>query len=310
MSLQTLLNKGYCTDSAIFGTALDFCPFDIKRLKIIWRHPLGFKYPNNFEFTKENIQKLVQKGKIIPLYKTKNTTWVTPENAAQTFEGGDKKGTDKMPYEFTTNFTNGYQYHVALNSLEKAGVHSFTFIDIDDTIWVEGTEDGGAKGIDCEYLSVEPYNPQGQNAAGTMVKVQLASRIAIDEKLKALLSKSYAFSPETIKGVSDVVLTLTAPVNATNILVINAKQLKDQHLVEQSGLDQSDIQIQVGGVTVPGTLAYTAPGVYTFTRTTGNWATGNVITTKLYDSTEIANIIVLDDTMLRSNVAQTIAVPA
>ena len=306
-TFQDLINVGYCSESGIGGTGLGYCPFDIKRLKAIWRHPLNFKYPDAFDFTKANIQVLVQEGKIIPLYKTKNTTWNTPENGVQTFEGGDKVVTDRFPYEFSTNFTNGKQYHTVLAQLSNAGFHSFTLIDEDDNIILIKEEDGTLRAINCEFFNVGAYMPQGNDSAMVKVDIQLNDRKAIDYKLSFLKSESYDFAPEEITGVVDLQLKLTAPVSTVNALKFTATQVKDGHSAIQMGLLTGDIKVQEAGVTVPGALAV-VNNEYVFTRTTGLFTLAAVVTVETYDTVVASSIINVNDVMIRAAKATTIVV--
>jgi hypothetical protein len=313
-TLQDTVNIGYCNESGISGTGLGYCPFDVKRLKAIWRFPMNFKFPANFDNTKANVQKLVQEGKLTPIYKTKNTAWNTPENGVQTFEGGDKVVTDKLPYELSTTFTNGYQYHQTLVKLAQAGSHSFVFVDEDDNLVLIKEEDGTLRGVRSEFFNVGPYMPQGNDSAMTKVEIQLNDRKAIDNRLAFIKSESYTYSPEEITGIVDLQLSPIAPSAATTpgVLRFKANQVKDGHSAIQLGLDNSDIKVtEKIGVALPVTIAGTLAVVgedYVFTRTVGAFTIGSIVSLETYDTIVASSVINVNDTMVRAIKVTTVTV--
>lgn len=304
--IESIVNLGYCSESNFQGTATNYCIFDIKRLKKLWRFPLNFKFEAGFEFTLANLQELEQQGKLVPIYTLKDAQFTTAENGVQTFGGGDKKLIEKMPFEIEAMLTNGVQGYQAVISIEKATYHSFVLVDAEDTIWVAEDKTGLIGAINSEFMQVLPYTGAGSESASYKINFQL-DRLTIDTRLKAIKADSFDFATDDIKGVDDITLTLTAPINGGSTVTFTAKRTKDGHNVEQGGLVVGDFLLTSAGSTIAGTLAY-ANGVYTFTRTTGTWATGNIITLKTWDDTLGVQIINVDSQMIKSNVATTVAV--
>jgi len=304
--IESIVNLGYCSESNFQGTATNYCIFDIKRLKKLWRFPLNFKFEAGFEFTLANLQELEQQGKLVPIYTLKDAQFTTAENGVQTFGGGDKKLIEKMPFEIEAMLTNGVQGYQAVISIEKATYHSFVLVDAEDTIWVAEDKTGLIGAINSEFMQVLPYTGAGSESASYKINFQL-DRLTIDTRLKAIKADSFDFATDDITGVDDITLTLTAPINGGSTVTFTAKRTKDGHNVEQGGLVVGDFLLTSAGSTIAGTLAY-ANGVYTFTRTTGTWATGNIITLKTWDSTLGVQIINVDGQMIKSNVATTVAV--
>ena len=304
--IESIVNLGYCSESNFQGTDTAYCIFDIKRLKKAWRHPLNFKFPADFGFTLANLQELEQQGKLVPIYTLKDAQFTTAENGVQTFGGGDKKLIEKMPIEIEAMLTNGIQGYQALISIEKATYHSFTLIDVEDTIWVVENSDGRIGAINSEFMQVLPYSGAGSESASYKMNFQL-DRLAFDNRLRAIKADSFDFATDDIKGVDDITLTLTAPSNGGSTVTFTAKRTKDGHNVEQGGLVVGDFLLTSAGSTIAGTLAY-ANGVYTFTRSSGTWATGNTITLKTWDSTLSVQIINVDGQMIKSNIATTVVV--
>ena len=304
--IESIVNLGYCSESNFQGTATNYCIFDIKRLKKLWRFPLNFKFEAGFDFTLVNLQELEQQGKLVPIYTLKDAQFTTAENGVQTFGGGDKKLIEKMPFEIEAMLTNGVQGYQAVISIEKAGYHSFIMVDVEDTIWAQESSDGRIGAINSEFMQVLPYTGAGSESASYKINFQL-DRLTIDTRLKAIKADSFDFATDDITGVDDITLTLTAPINGGSTVTFTAKRTKDGHNVEQGGLVVGDFLLTSAGSTIAGTLAY-ANGVYTFTRSSGTWATGNIITLKTWDSTLSVQIINVDGQMIKSNVATTVAV--
>ena len=304
--IESIVNLGYCSESNFQGTATNYCIFDIKRLKKLWRFPLNFKFEAGFDFTLVNLQELEQQGKLVPIYTLKDAQFTTAENGVQTFGGGDKKLIEKMPFEIEAMLTNGVQGYQAVISIEKAGYHSFIMVDVEDTIWAQESSDGRIGAINSEFMQVLPYTGAGSESASYKINFQL-DRLTIDTRLKAIKADSFDFATDDITGVDDITLTLTAPINGGSTVTFTAKRTKDGHNVEQGGLVVGDFLLTSAGSTIAGTLAY-ANGVYTFTRSPGTWATGNIITLKTWDSTLSVQIINVDGQMIKSNVATTVAV--
>ncbi len=304
--IESIVNVGYCSESNFQGTATNYCIFDIKRLKKLWRFPLNFKFEAGFELTLANLQELEQQGKLVPIYTLKDAQFTTAENGVQTFGGGDKKLIEKMPFEVEAMLTNGIQGYQAVISIEKATYHSFILVDVEDTIWVQEGSDGRIGAINSEFMQVMPYTGAGSESASYKINFQL-DRLTIDTRLKAIKADSFDFSTDDIKGVDDITLTLTAPVNGGNTATFRAKRTKDGHNVEQGGLINTDFLVTSNGTAVPGTLAY-SNGVYTFTRTSGTWSTGQTVALKTWDSSLSVQIINVDGQMMKSNIATTVVV--
>lgn len=302
--IENIVNLGYCSESNFQGTATNYCIFDIKRLKKLWRFPLNFKFDAGFEFTLANLQELEQQGKLVPIYTLKDAQFTTPENGVQTFGGGDKKLIEKMPIEIEAMLTNGTQGYQALISIEKATYHSFILVDVEDTVWVAEDKTGQIGAINSEFMQVLPYTGAGSESASYKINFQL-DRLTFDTRLKAIKADSFDFATDDIKGVDDITLKLTAPLEGTNTVTFTAKRTKDGHNVEQGGLVVGDFLLTENGTTVNGTLAY-ANSVYTFTRSTGNWTVGQTLALKTWDSSLGVQIINVDGQMIKSNVATTV----
>lgn len=79
--IETILNKGQCSVSNMKGLREGYCPFDITRLAMLLRFDYGYTFSAGFQFTKENLVKLIQGGKMKVIRTLKNANWDTQKMA-------------------------------------------------------------------------------------------------------------------------------------------------------------------------------------------------------------------------------------
>jgi hypothetical protein len=279
-TLKEVLNLGHCDAGEISGTNTDFCKIDIERLKALWRFPYNYKFDEGFNFNKENIQGLQQDGTLTKIYKFKTSAFTTEDNAVQTYAGGVKSLTDKLPIQIEGTLENGIQGYKQILSIEKAGYHSFILEDKDGTLFMATDKDGNPRPINSEFFQVKPYVGAGDNAANYMVEFQL-DRKQFDNYISSLSSEDYDFDADDIVGVVDVDLQLIAPTNGGSVLNFNATRKTDKHTLKQAGLETLSVVVKVNGVVLAGTTAIGTTSDYVFTRTTGTFATGEVVSLEI-----------------------------
>ena len=279
-NLVDLLNVGRCSTSQILGTSTDFCKLDIDRLKEVWRMPYNFKFDVNFEFTLANLQALQKEGKLIKVSTFKTSSDTTEENSINTYAGGKKSLMDKMPKQIDATLENGIQGYQSILSLEKAGMHSFLLIDENNTIFMAKGKDGLARGLNSEFFQVKDYKMRGDQPASFSIQFQL-NRSQFDNDLQGLRVDDYNFDAADVYGITDLDLILTAPSDTDNALEFSVLRHTDRHDFNQEGLEaMTGWVVKADGVVVLGTVTATANG-YTFTRTTGAFATGEVVSLEL-----------------------------
>lgn len=305
--IESLVNQGYCDQSNFAGTSTDYCHFDIARLKSIWRHPRGYKYPVGFQFTYSNILIEQQKGNIVPVYPLWNAEFVTPDNGVQTFGGGHKATTDRMPVEIKATMREGVQGYQAIKTIERAGQHSFTLIDQDGTVFVYEDKDGRVGGFTSDFFQVGPYKGAAGDSAMYAIEFQLDRRL-FDTGLKAIVAEAYDFDIEDVQGVQDLQLTLTAPTNGASTISFTATRKADLHDVSQLGLDTGNLLLKVNGVNTAwdGSISY-SNGVYTIP-VDATFATGQTVTLHTLSNYGNTGITQITDTntLVKSNVAKTV----
>ena len=280
-TLKEVLNLGHCGAGEISGTNTDFCKIDIERLKALWRFPYNYKFADDFEFSLANVQELQEDGVLTKIYKFKTSAFTTEDNAVQTYAGGVKSLTDKMPIQIEGTLENGIQGYKQILSIEKAGYHSFILEDKDGTLFMATDKEGNPRPINSEFFQVKPYVGAGDNAANYMVEFQL-DRKQFDNYISSLSSEDYDFGADDIVGVVDVDLQLVAPTGGASALKFNATRKTDKHTLAQSGLESlTTIVAKSNGVQISGTITTDTTNHYKFTRSTGTFATGEVVSLEL-----------------------------
>jgi len=304
-AVETLLNVGKCTQSGFNGTSNDFCPLDIKRIKKLLRTSPGFKFPEGFEFTLDNLLLEEQKGNIIPLYTLEDNTFTTAENGVQTFGGGVKSLIEKMPIEMQAKLVNGVQGYQNTLTVEKAKVHGFFIVDVDDTVFGQKTKDGLFGAITSPFFQVMPYTGAGDESAGYMIEWQL-DRNQFDNRLVGLRDEDYDADMENVKGANNLVIDIpTAPVVGDTAVNFTVHRLEDK--VAQLGLDNSEIEVSVNGTAeVSPTITDNGDGSYSVAVSALSLA--DEVSIRLYDGTY--TIVNLDGVLLKGNTADTITVSA
>lgn len=302
--IHTLTNLGSCGISNFAGTSNDFCPFDINRIKKILRLPYNFKFDVDFEFTLDNLLTLQQKGKIIPLYTIVDSSFTTDENAVETFGGGKKKLIEKMPIQIEGKMKNGTQGYKNTLTIEKAPLHSFLIVDVNNNIWGFKGKDGLFGGINSEFLQIMPYSGSGEASATYMLQFQL-DRKQFDTGLVVIEEDDCDFDIDKVMGVTNLNISFNAvPVVGGTALSFRAVKVEDN--VAQLGLGNTELALTVGGVVVSTpTIVEGTSGNYTITGLTA-FTLGQVITLQTKGGGSI--VANLDNVLLKSNLAETIVV--
>lgn len=289
MAFADLFNLGYCNNANIKGAGLGTCTFDINRIKALWVFDYNYQFATDFDPTLANYLAMVRKGELKPLQNAVNATWETAEDGTQTFAGGAKRTTDKMPYEFTVFFPNGRYFDQALRGVEKKQRMGIAFVDVDNQIWMFKDANSIITPMNVSFFQVAPYKPQGDEAAGTMVRIQIEDRALFDNNLVALDQQTYNFDPAKVIDVIDTTFEIPGAVTGNNF-VFKVKRNADQHA--QSGVVAGLIRVTQNGTVVPGTVAENTPagsGEYTFTRTTGTFTATQTAAVNFYDATTNTN---------------------
>jgi len=302
-TIHELINLGKCAQFGFSGTNNDFCLLDIARIKKLLRLPNGYKFPADFDPTQDKFNLLIQSGKLTPLYKLVDSTFVTEANEVTTFADGSKKQSGKKPYEIESKMINGVQGYQNTLPFEKSPSHSFLLVDENNNIFGFYDKNGLFGGISSEFFNVEPY--VGGAEASYMVRFQL-DRNQFDSGIGALRSEDYSFEIDDIKGYSNVIATIpVAP--TTGATSFSFQLVRKEDKVPQLGATASTLKVYVDGTAVssPTISAPTSAGVYTVSALTA-LTLGQTVKVKTNDGTY--DIVEVVDTLLKSNEATTVVV--
>lgn len=280
--LHLLTNKGACAQANIISTGGNYCELDIKEIKAVWFAPYGYKFPSGIQSANElllaSVQAEIVALNLVPQNGVKGVAYTTEANRVKTYSGGEKALIGKNPIQIDLTFEGGVQNYQALLSLEKRTKHSVFLIDEKGTIWMSKSKADLLGGLNAPFFHVEPYKGlSGTEGGDFMVQFQL-DRDQFDTELVAIQIGQMNFNPlNQVNSLAEVVpVPISASINSDALFAFNVKQLADQALV--SGLGLSAMSVNVNGANVPGT--FTASGaVYTFTRTSGTFATADVVET-------------------------------
>ena len=302
-TIHDLINVGYCTQNGINGTSNDFCILDMDRVKKLLRYPYGYKFADNFEPTEANFKALIQEGTMTVIYDVVEGGLTTGENETQTFTGGDMKVSNKLPIMLEGKMLNGTQGYLNTISVSNANGHSFILVDVNDTLFGYKGKDGQFRPINSKFFSVEPYTKSGTDASQYGIKLQL-DRNQFDTGLSGLVSESYDFDIDDVKGYQNLEITIpTAPSVGDTQLIFKVVRKEDRE--PQLGLTNTEVKIYVDGVAVatPSLGTATSEGVYTATGLTA-LTLGQKVEVKTNDGTY--NIVDNGVALVKSNTAQTV----
>ena len=305
--ISAIVNKVNCGASEQMGTGRKFCPMDINVPKVVVLIKKGLKIAPSKQFNLAYIQELQQQGKAVVLNGIVSFTDNTPTNETATREStGIKYTTMKAPYELQFVFDNGLYFHKALDKFESSTQWDLLIFDVNNDLFGAQDRQGNFRGLDCVYMSVENYKIGKENAQ--MLNVQL-SRSDFDNNVAWIVNESLDFTAEQdLDGYNDVEITLVAPTAGNNGINFSVKAISNNKFIPLNGLTINDLlATQDGGNDTLANLTVDGEGLYS-AELAGTPILGNTVTLKLYDGILAANIINLDGTLYKSNVATTVVV--
>lgn len=301
MAFSDLFNKGFCSNSNILGAGLGTCQFNLSRINTIWVHDYNYQFPINFEPSVQNYMQLVRKEEMRVFQGAVNATWETAEDGTQTFAGGAKRTTDKMPYEFTVFFPQDINFDRALRAVENKQRLSITLIDDKGQIANFIDADGIVTPMNVSFFQVAPYKPSGDDAAGTMVRIQIENRKAFDTQFSIMDQKAYNFDPSKVVDVIDTTFTVQA--DTTTKFDFKVKRDADKHA--QSGITIGLLRVRQNNTVIPNNILTlvenggAGSGEYSITRSSGTFTQNVPIEVNFYDSNTNTNTAFISGVLLK-----------
>ncbi len=296
--LNTIYNLVVCGLGAVLGTGTKGCKIFIKKATSLWITPDGFEFDGTQTLNKTYVQLLQAQGNLIILKGINAFTDNSSEDIMETLPDGTKQVTTLGLYEFATTYINGLAFHAALHSLNSFGSYNMLFVDRDGNILGTKADSGALKGFSVGYLQGMklsfPTDSEGQKEG---LGFQLTERAELDkDNVYIAQSQLGTYRPEKEDGVNEVVLTYdSVPADGATTLVVNA--VNKQNGQAWTGGLTGDFLVTRDGVTESQTVVE-ASGTYTFT--VSAWATNEVVTIQLYDSSNSRAVILKDTDLYKS----------
>lgn len=303
-TIAQILNKVNCGAGELLGTGGKFCPIDIDTPKLVVLTEKDLKVPVGTMFDLDYVKELQQKGKAFVFKGVVNFADNTPENTLGTYDAtGEKYLQMKSPYEMTFTFDRGLYSYKALVKFESNGLYDIWIFDVANNMFCAKDSTGAMRGLDAGLVTIGKYGIGRDNSQTMMVQID---RVDFDDNVAWITKDNLGFSAsQDLDGYNDVTIALVAPADAATTVAFTVNANANNKLVPLEGLVVGDLLYKVDGATVvPSALtAGTNPGEYTITVAAVD--TGEVLTLQLRDSVLPANIINLDGTLYKSNVAIT-----
>ena len=297
-----------CGLGAVLGTGTKGCKQFLKKATSLWFVPDGFEFDGAETLDETYAQLLQAQGNLIVLKGAKTFTDNSSEDIIETLEDGTKQVATLGLYEFALTFINGLAFHAALTSLNSFGSYNVLFVDRDGNILGTKADSGNLKGFSLNMLQAMklsfPTDAVGQKEG---IAFQLSNRRELDTNYVYISNDQLgSFQPQNLDGINEVVLSYNSvPADTDTTIVVDAKLKQNQQAF--TGATISDLLYQVDGATVtPSGVVESPNGTYTATVTA--LATGEVVTTQLYDTANSRDVIVLDTDLYKSNTITTTVV--
>jgi hypothetical protein len=302
-TLSEVLNLVACGAEAVLGTGTIGCKPFLKKVSSIWLLESGFVLDGSQTFNKTYVQLLQAQGKLIVLKGIENFTDNTPDNVTEEFESGIKKHVRKAKYEFAAQFSKGMYFNAALDYLNSDGSYDALFVDVDGNILGTESTSGSLKGFTLGMLQKQKLIwATDSTAQREGIMFQLTVPNEFDRDFKFVSGGQLDFNPETLDGINEIVLSLSAPSDTDTSITVTATRKQDAQPF--TGADYTNFLVTDQGSTnnpTAGDDSATA-GTYVLTGMTA-LDTGDVVTVRLYDNSNNRSIINLSDVLYKSNTA-------
>jgi len=307
-ALNTIYNLVECSGASVLGTGSSGCVQDLKKVVSLWITPDNFEFSGTETLDEDYVQQLKAEGNLIILNKIKTFTDNSSEDIVETLDDGTKQVATLGLYEFMAKFIKGSAHQAALTSLNSFGAYRMCFVDRENNIMGTGQSENTFKGFSVGMLQGGKYEfATDSTGAKQSIMFQFTDRTEFDLDY-VFISKEQLepYRPLREDGIHEVVLSYASvPANASTEIVVKATM--KQNGQPFTGAVQSNFLITRQGATItPSGFAESPNGTYTFTVTANS--TNDVITSRLYDSSNNRAGIVLSDDVYKSAIVSTTVV--
>lgn len=301
-TLGSILNTIACGAGAVLGTGTNGCKPFFKKVSSIWLMESGFVFDSSQTLGLTYVQLLQAQGKLIALKGIENFVDNTPDNVTEEFESGIKKHVRKAKYEFLAEFSKGMYFNSALDYLNSDGSYDLIFVDVDGNILGTKSTTGALKGFTLGMFQKQKLTWATDSTAqreGIMFQMTVPNEFDRDYVFISQGQLDADFYPESIDGVNEIVLSLSAISDTATTSTVVATRKQDGQPF--TGAAYTDFLFTDQGVTNnPSAVTESPAGTYSFTGHTA-FNTSDVVTVRLYDNSNNRSIINLSSVLYKSN---------
>ena len=302
-----LINRGSCGAGAVLGTgSKKSCLKQLTAARSLWAFAPGFGLSGTL--TKTSVQLLQAQGLLIVLTGVNTFEENGDGDNIETLDDTTQIVTNQGKYKFMSTFTNGLDFHAALQTMNGFGNWNFSIVTSRGDIF--GTLGSGDifTGFDTGMVQAEKLQ-FGTTQAGQKegISFQFLDRAEVDSDWAMIERANLDFDPRKIEGINECTVSYEAAPQDTDTTVQVKVTLQDNK-TPVSGLDHQDFTRIYDGTTSNPTAAAEVgvSGVYNLT--VAAVATGKVETIELYDAANNRDVVLHAEDLYQSSTGTTTAV--
>lgn len=287
-----VINKVVCQLGKNSGTGSKHCAWREKLIRGGWLSKAGFDYNSITDLTAEQIAVEIQKGNIIPLPTYFNFERQSEDNVRENAQSGESALSRKGLNRYTVSWNGDALLQSVMASLDSNG--RYDYVSIDATGNMKLVKDGSKiTGANC-FFDTNPFM-EADGTAASKVSAFIELKYPDDYNNPAYFGRpNLPFNPLKVKGVNDVVLSLTSFAAAATEVTFTAT-LKDG-TTAFTGATDSEFQLLVNGTAadISGiSESATTPGTYTITGLTALSASDELVLST-WDSSLSVKPVIMD----------------
>jgi len=301
-AITEVINKGAGASSNVLG--LNNAKQILKKLKsprALWGFAPGASLANDSLSAVRDLQK---QGKLIILRGVNTTEENGDDDNIETLDDTTKAVTNLGKYAFSVDFTNGLDFHKALNSISGDGAWNFAFVTSSGDLFGTTDKSGNFTGFDTGMIQASKLvfgTTQATQREGLMF--QFLERDEVDSEFAFIDRQNLPFNPLKIEDITQSVVSyVNNPANTDTTVTVKVTTSDNVTAVE--GLDYTYFLRTSDGATENPTAGDDSATAGTYVLTVAAISTNEVETIRLYDNSN--NRPIIEDPngdLFKSNIA-------
>lgn len=280
-----MITTGIDCSKSRLGTGLEPCQVDEGVSKGFILVPKGWQLEIATEtFNKAYVDEQIQLGVFVPAIGVFNSTPTTPDPTTEESQIGQTTVVRQGLPTYVYVYKKGYAGHTQLYSYNSNGEYDFLIV-YDNVIKGAKTQDGlFVKGFDGGMLNTSGWAENTGSVSGqSTVTFQLLN--AYEYNVNGIYLTQLDFSPTSVQGVVDLLLTGRADVSENKVYVKANWSGNDSYFV--TGFSATNFRLNIDGVqnAIVGPITYD-PSTREYALTpTSTLTTSNSVVVQTYDAT-------------------------